>query len=486
MAGTINLRRLGVWIVSGVVVAASALAMAWMWRSGGVDLTPGDAPMRQTEECGAVIAGSTAMTVRLAPTAVAAFLHSSGYEIDSAAAPPTEGVQIVGLRGTYRCTVTIHTNNSTQGFRDLASGEALIALSQRPITQRDIEMLRAANAGDFVEQRGRAEHVVGFDAYAMVVADSNPVRSVNLDQARDMALGGIGNWRQLGGADAPIRLYAVVDGVMPEDYPNDIIQASNPVWQEARERGEVLATETEAAEALARDPSGLGFMSGAFVGGSTGVRALALSTGGPPQEATAENIRAEIYPLARRLFVYVRPSDMESNAFVQRFVAFIKSPEAFDLIDETGFVALRPESRLARNAANLSGCRFGTPEYSALMTVTQGATRLPEALRFNGMELDASAEAYVASHAGEFRERLRAGDAIVLIGHADVSGANTANRALALRRAVAVRTAFERMGVFGISAESAGEVCALGDNDTEDGRALNRRVEIWVRPRETR
>lgn len=485
MAGVRNPRVLAVWIISALAVIGSAGAMIWMWRSGGMDLTPGDAPMRQTEECAAVISGSTAMTVRLAPSAVAAFLRTSGYEIDSAAAPPREGVQVVGLRGVYRCTVTIRTSTSTQGFRDLAEGQALVAMSQRPITQRDIEMLRAAGAGDFSEQRTLAEHVVGFDAYAMVVADANPLRSVSLDQARDIALGGIGNWRQLGGSDAAISLYAVIDGVAPEDYPNDIVQATNPVWQEARLRGEVFATEGEAAAALARDPTGLGFLSGAFTGGGTGVRALAISTSGVAFDANAENIRAERYPLARRLFVYVRPSDMETNAFAQRFVQFMQSPAAFDLIDEVGFVALRPESRLSRNAANLSGCRFGTPEYSALMTVTQGATRMPIVLSFksDSLDLDDHSLAYIAAHAERFRNQLRAGDAISLIGHADVSGANATNRALALRRAVIARTAFERLGVFGLAAESAGEACPIGDNDTEEGRERNRRVEIWVRPR---
>jgi phosphate transport system substrate-binding protein len=462
--------------------------MLWIWRSGGVDLSAGDAPMRQTEECSAVIAGSTAMTVRLAPSAVAAFLRNSGYEIDSGAAPPTEGVQVVGLRGPYRCTVTIRTSTSTQGLRDLASGEALIAMSHRPMTQRDIAMLRAANAGDFVEQRAQAEHVVGFDAYAMMVAESNPVQSISLDDAREVALSAIANWRRLGGPDANITLYAIVDGVSPEDYPNDIIQATSPEWETAAVDARVFATEGEAVRALANDPTGLGFISGAFAGNGSGVRALAISTDGPAHAATADNVRGETYPLARRLFLYVRPADMQSNAFVQRFVRFMQSPEAFDLIDDAGFVALRPESRLSRNAANLSGCRFGTPEYAALMTVTQGASRLPVELRFapGGDALDDASQAYVAANAEQFRQRLRAGEAVILIGHTDVSGSIRSNRSLALQRAFAVRTAFENLGVFGMAAESAGEACSLDNNETPEGRQRNRRVEIWVRPREVR
>jgi len=485
MAGIRNPRILAVWIVSALAVIGSLGAMIWMWRSGGMDLTSGDAPMRQTEECGAVISGSTAMTVRLAPSAVSAFLRSSGYEIDTAAAPPREGAQVVGLRATYRCTVTIRTSTSTQGFRDLAEGRAIVAMSQRPITQRDIEMLRAAGAGDFVEQRTLAEHVVGFDAYAIAVADSNPVQSISLDNARDVARSAISNWRGLGGSDAGIKLYVPVDGVTPDDYPNDIIQASSPGWQGASLAAQVFATEGETVAALARDPTGLAFVSGAFTGPGTGVRALAISTSGPAHAANADNVRRELYPLARRLFVYARPGDMQSNSFAQRFVAFMQSAEAFNLIDEAGFVALRPDSRLSRNAANLSGCRFGTPEYSALMSVTSNAARLPVQLRFKprSIELSDDALAYVTQNADGFRERVRAGEAIIVVGHTDVTGNIGGNRSLALRRAIAVRDAFERLGVFGIAAESAGEQCAIDSNESEEGRERNRRVEIWIRPR---
>jgi phosphate transport system substrate-binding protein len=184
------------------------------------------------------------------------------------------------------------------------------------------------------------------------------------------------------------------------------------------------------------------------------------------------------------LFLYVRPADMETSSFAQRFVQFMTSEAVFDIVDDAGFVALRPESRLSRNAANLSGCRFGTPEYAALMTVTQGATRLQVELHFKprSRDLDDDANRYIAANAGAFRERLRRGETLILIGHADITGLYGSNRRLALQRASSARLAFEQFGVFGIIAESAGEACPADSNDTEEGRERNRRVEIWVRP----
>jgi phosphate transport system substrate-binding protein len=109
-------------------------------------------------------------------------------------------------------------------------------------------------------------------------------------------------------------------------------------------------------------------------------------------------------------------------------------------------------------------------------------------LRFaaGGDDLDEGSQAYIAANAEGFREQLRAGDAIILVGHTDVSGSISSNRTLALQRAFAVRTAFERYGVFGMAAESAGEACSVANNESPEGRRRNRRVEIWVRPREAR
>lgn len=468
-----------------LLVAASAGVMVWIWRSGGVRLETPPATGVTVEECGAAIAGSTAMGARLAPELASEFLRRSGYRVDPVRTLSNDAVQVVGARGDFRCTITIRANGTTQGLRDLAANQTLIAMAQRPITQRDIEMLHAAGAGDFAEERSLAEHVVAFDAYSVVVNAANPVRQVGYDNLREVVFGQKTNWRELGGVDAPISAYVPHDGTGPEDYPNDLVQTANPVWIDAVRRGRVLDNEQEVAAAVSADPNAFAFMSAVFVADAPQLRTMAISFGGPAREATVENVLNETYPMTRRLFVYVRPADMASNPFVQRFVTFFKSPEAFDLIDAAGFAALRPTSRMSAVAAGLSGCRFGTAEYAVLMSSTRGAARLPVELHFvpRTLTLDAEAQNYVTASAASMREQLRAGAAVIVIGHTDYTGEVAENRALALRRALAVRAAFEAYGVLGLEVESAGEVCPSGDNDSQEGRERNRRVEIWVRPR---
>jgi outer membrane protein OmpA-like peptidoglycan-associated protein len=68
-------------------------------------------------------------------------------------------------------------------------------------------------------------------------------------------------------------------------------------------------------------------------------------------------------------------------------------------------------------------------------------------------------------------------------GHADLVGTPGYNYALGLKRAVVVQKYLEEKGIQAqkIITASAGEEKPLGDYLTEEGRALNRRVEISIK-----
>lgn len=68
-----------------------------------------------------------------------------------------------------------------------------------------------------------------------------------------------------------------------------------------------------------------------------------------------------------------------------------------------------------------------------------------------------------------------------IAGHTDASGTEKTNRDLSTRRAEAVRSALEQLGVPGtaLTVTVHGSSEPLGDNRTPQGRVLNRRVDIW-------
>lgn len=73
---------------------------------------------------------------------------------------------------------------------------------------------------------------------------------------------------------------------------------------------------------------------------------------------------------------------------------------------------------------------------------------------------------------------------LVVEGHTDSTGAAAMNQELSLRRATAVRDALVAAGVAParLSVEGFGPTRPVADNETQAGRANNRRVEIVVQP----
>lgn len=69
-----------------------------------------------------------------------------------------------------------------------------------------------------------------------------------------------------------------------------------------------------------------------------------------------------------------------------------------------------------------------------------------------------------------------------IVGHTDSRGSESYNQDLSERRALSVANYFTRNGVASqrISTEGRGELEPRGENDTEAGRQLNRRVEIFL------
>jgi len=73
---------------------------------------------------------------------------------------------------------------------------------------------------------------------------------------------------------------------------------------------------------------------------------------------------------------------------------------------------------------------------------------------------------------------------VTLVGHTDASGALAPNVALSKKRASSVRTALIALGAAAgqIDAQGAGYLAPRADNDTPEGRAKNRRVEVMLTP----
>ena len=188
---------------------------------------------------------------------------------------------------------------------------------------------------------------VAGDALVFIVARNNHLDNLPLEQVRDIFLGRIANWRQLGGPEQPLRLYLTHSSQGTQGVPYTLQQqllAGRPITVKPEifiPRPSIGLVE----ESVARDVLGIS------VGGFTSARIKddlkMLAVDGVT--ARRENIITGAYPEQLRRYLYLAlPPDPSPAA--ERFLDFVLSGRGQELLAEIGAIPLAafgpvPEAR---------------------------------------------------------------------------------------------------------------------------------------------
>lgn len=210
---------------------------------------------------------------------------------------------------------------STKGIRTVLLGQADIGGSGR----YRIEGMPEESEVKF--------HPVAWDALVVVVHPSNPLGNIGIGDLKRLLLGKVTNWRQLGGADAPIRLIAHEDFFAGIDYVlmNQLFGSIDVEFAGA----ELVGDEFDIGGAVASDPNAVAVMSMASAM-PISVKALSLNGVAP----SVDTLKTGDYRLFRPLYLVRAPSTQNDEA-LDRIVRFVESARARPLIRAAGAVPYR-------------------------------------------------------------------------------------------------------------------------------------------------
>ena len=390
--------------------------------------------------------------------------------------------QRVVARFTFRVTTT------DEGFADLLANEADVVLALREIRQVERDRAYEAGMGDMT-QRNRSR-VLALDAMVPIVARDNPIHEISVPDLAKIISGEINNWEVLGGPNAPIALHLPKIGSGLSQAVQDRVLA--PVQAEfipEITRHDISSTVTRA---VSTDPFALGIASYSEVS-----NAKPLTITGSCNfhlNATRRTIKTEDYPLNAPMFLYLPARRLPQIA--REFLAYVDGPAAQIVIRRAGFVDQTPEAipvnaqgdRFA-NAIRAAGEETSLEELQAMIDVLRPMTRLTTSFRFEtgSTRPDAQSRANIA----QLARSLEVGDydakTLYFVGFSDSEGAADGNRRISLKRAEAVRQAVLENaetadpGRFNIQVVGFGEAMPMACDESDWGRQVNRRVEIWVR-----
>lgn len=209
--------------------------------------------------------------------------------------------------------IVLQPFSTVSGLDAVAQGSADIAGSARGKYAR-----RAEEAGiNFVP--------VALDAAVPITHPKNPVSSLTLNQIHDIYYGRITNWKELGGIDTPINLYAIAAPLDGVEFSLRELVFRNGDQRVAAPRLYLNTTKLE--EAVALDPAGLGLSTLASVQGNKGVKMLAVEN----IRASSASVADASYPLYITLYLAER-EDSPKHEAINRFIAFLDTPAAKDIL----------------------------------------------------------------------------------------------------------------------------------------------------------
>ena len=383
--------------------------------------------------------------------------------------------------GTFQVTST----GSSDAFRALLANTAQIGMASRRIRPEEARALRDSGAGNMVKPG--QEHILAVDSLIVITNPNNPVDRLTMDQLADIYAGTITNWSQVGGEDLPIKV-----GTRPESsgtldvFKNRIFTSGDAA---VRADAVVQVDHDAMAEMVNLDRSAIGFVGYAF---QRGAKALTLINDcGLEMSPDAFSARTEEYALQRRLYLYNRADAASPQA--SGFLDFALSETADSVISKAGFIDLgidrRPQSLQSDRGRALLNASADVYESSIMHEMLGTMTdydRLSTTIRFasGSSRLDERA-ALDINRLINFLETKPAGTRVMFVGFTDDVGNFTGNRSLSETRAAHVMSevkavAGDRLAGIEMSTSGFGEIAPTACNSREEGRKINRRVEVWI------
>lgn len=278
--------RFGIWAVA-VLAMSCALAM-------GAD----DAKRSKSDESRIVVDGST--TVGPIAKAFAEYYMALN-----------EGVN-----------VTVSESGSGNGAKSLINGVCDIADMSR--FMKDKEFKAAVEKG--VQP---VAHVVAMDGLAVVLHPANPVQNLTVEQIRNIYMGKITNWKEVGGPNKKIVTISRDTNSGTYETFEGLVMSKQKIAPQC----EYVGSNGQARQRVQSTPGAIAYVGLGFVDRT--VKPVTVNG----ITATRATVASGVYPIARPLYMFTNGYPKLGSP-VHAFVTMHLTPKGQEIIESIGFVPL--------------------------------------------------------------------------------------------------------------------------------------------------
>ncbi|MBX2990506.1 MAG: phosphate ABC transporter substrate-binding protein [Bacteroidetes bacterium] len=231
------------------------------------------------------------------------------------------------MRAHKDVIIQVTGGGSGTGISALINGTTDICNSSRPIKESERAKLSEKQGSRGVEIK------CALDGLAIYVHESNPVKELTLGQIKDIYVGKIKNWKEVGGLDQRIILYSRENNSGTYVYFKDEVLGGMDFAKNAQN----MAGTAAVVNAVAKDKASIGYGGAAY---GKGIRELSVKQDAtsPAYAPTMENIRTGKYPISRFLFMYTKS---RPSGALKKYIDWTLSAEGQKIVGEVGYFPIR-------------------------------------------------------------------------------------------------------------------------------------------------
>lgn len=217
--------------------------------------------------------------------------------------------------------LTISGGGSGNGIKALNDGLCQIAMSSRDMKANEKELAKSKKVDP-------VRVAVAVDALVPVVNPANKVQDLTREQLRDIYMGKITNWKDVGGVDGKIVVISRDTSSGTYETWDEMVLGKEKVTPAAL----LQASNGAVVQAVSKNKNALGYIGFGYLDKSV----KKLNMGG--KEATPATALSREWPVARELYLF---TNGQPQGVVKDFIAFLVDPlKGQKLVQEVGFIPL--------------------------------------------------------------------------------------------------------------------------------------------------